>query len=75
MMTGLEIEPAPPESATDMLGAIVATVLATGAEESDIALMLDSDLYVEGEACSLSFMLVPSRGGIGDVLAGLGLAG
>ncbi len=75
MMTGLEIEPAPPESATDMLGAIVATVLATGAEESDIALMLDSDLYVEGEACSLSFMLVPSRGGIGHVLAGLGLAG
>ena len=75
MMTGLEIEPAPPESATDMLGAIVATVLATGAAESDIALMLDSDLYVEGEACSLSFMLVPSRDGIGRVLAGLGLAG
>ena len=29
MMTGLEIEPSPPESATDMLGAIVATVLAS----------------------------------------------
>ncbi len=74
MMTGLEIEPSPPESATDMLGAIVATVLASGAEETDIALFLDSDLFVEGEACSLSFMLVPSRDGIGQVLAGLGLA-
>jgi len=74
MMTGLEIEPAPPESATDMLGAIVATVLATGAEETDVALMLDSDLIVEGAECSLQFMLVPSRNGIGHVLAGLGLA-
>jgi chemotaxis protein CheC len=74
MMAGLEIEPAPPESATDMLGAIVATVLATGAEETDVALVLDSDLIVEDAECSFQFMLVPSRNGIGHVLAGLGLA-
>jgi chemotaxis protein CheC len=53
----------------------VSTVLATGAEETDVALMLDSDLIVEGTECSLSFMLVPSRDGVGELLSRLGLAG
>jgi len=75
MMTGLGLEPRPPQTVTDMLGAIVASVLATGAESSDVALVLDSDLIVEGTQCSLSFMLVPSRNGVGEVLAGLGLVG
>jgi len=75
VMTGLELDPSPPETATDMLGAIVATVLANGAEESDVAFVLDSNLDVEGAECSLSFMLVPDRVGVGEVLAGLGLAG
>jgi chemotaxis protein CheC len=75
MMTGLELEPRPPQTITDMLGAIVASVLATGAESSDVALVLDSDLFVEGTECSLSFMLVPSKNGVGEVLAGLGLVG
>ena len=60
-MTGLEMEPEPPQSATDMLGAIVATVLAGRADADDIALVLDSDLTVEGEDCSISFLLVPSH--------------
>jgi chemotaxis protein CheC len=72
-MTGLHLEPKPPETATDMIGAIVSTVLATGAESTDVALMLDSDLMVEGTECSLSFMLVPSRNGVGELLARLGL--
>ena len=75
MMTGLDLEPSPPESVTDMLGAIVSTVLATGAEETDVALVLDSNLIVEGAECSLSFMLIPSRTGVGEVFAGLGLNG
>ena len=44
----------------DMLGAIVASVLAGRAARRDIALVLDSDLKVEGEDCSMSFLLVPS---------------
>lgn len=75
MMTNLTLEPRPPQTITDMLGAIVSSVLATGAEASDVALVLDSDLYVEGTECSLSFMLVPSKNGVGEVLAGLGLVG
>jgi chemotaxis protein CheC len=60
-------------AATDMLAAIVATVLAGRAQGDDIALVLDSDLVVEGEDCSVSFLLVPSRGGVEELLARLGL--
>ena len=72
-MTGLDIEPEPPVSATDMLAAIVATVLAGRAEGDDIALVLDSNLVVEGEDCAISFLLVPSRGGVEQLLTRLGL--
>jgi chemotaxis protein CheC len=73
MMTGLALEPRPPQAVSDMLGAIVASVLATSAAETDIALMLDSDLIVEGTECSLSFMLVPSRAGVTEIFSRLGL--
>jgi chemotaxis protein CheC len=72
-MVGLEMEPEPPLSATDMLGALVATVLAGRAGADDIALVLDSDLRVEGEDCSISFLLVPSSGGVNELLTRLGL--
>ncbi len=72
-MTGLTLEPTPPHVATDMLGAIVATVLAAEAAASDVALLLDSDLQVEGEPCSLSFMLLPEPGGVRELLTRLGL--
>jgi chemotaxis protein CheC len=72
-MTGIEIEPTPPATATDMLGAIVQTVLAGQAHAGDIALMLDSELAVEGSDCSISFMLVPTQDGVGELLERLGL--
>jgi chemotaxis protein CheC len=72
-MTGLTLEPEPPQSATDMLAAIVATVLAGRATGDDIALVLDSDLTVEGEDCSISCLLVPSSGGVQELLTRLGL--
>ena len=72
-MTGLDLEPEPPLSATDMLAAIVTTVLAGRAAGDDIALVLDSDLQVAGEDCSISFLLVPSHGGVQELLTRLGL--
>ena len=72
-MTGMAIEPTPPATTTDMLGAVVATVLAAQADTSDVALMLDSQLKVEGEDCSVAFMLVPSQAGVGELLSRLGL--
>jgi chemotaxis protein CheC len=73
-MTGMDIEPTPPATATDMLGALVATVLATHAHAGDVALMLDSNLVVEGDDCSVSFLLVPDQGGVETLLSRLGLS-
>ena len=72
-MTGMELEPTPPAAATDMLGAIVQTVLAERAGAGDIALLLDSDLVVEDSDASVSFLLVPDQGGVEQLLARLGL--
>ena len=72
-MTGMALEPTPPAAATDMLGAIVETVLAERAGSADAALLLDSDLVVEGEDCSVSFLLVPDAGGVELMLGRLGL--
>jgi chemotaxis protein CheC len=74
-MTGLAMEPRPPEAASDLLAAIVATVLSVNAASSSLALLLDSALTVEGEECSFSFMLVPTAEGVDDLLARLGVGG
>jgi len=72
-MTGLELDLTPPQTVTDMLAAIVATVLASRASETDTALILDSELRVEGEECSLSFLLLPEPGGVGEILVRMGV--
>lgn len=72
-MTGQELLPCPPHLTTDMLGAIVASLLAQTAGTTDLALVLDSELDVAGDACALKFLLLPTAGGIGELLAPLGL--
>ena len=72
-MTGMALEPTPPGVATDMLGAIVQTVLAERADGGDAALLLDSELMVEQTDCSVSFLLMPDQGGVDRLLARLGL--
>lgn len=72
-MTGLALEPRPPETTADMLAAIVATVLASIAHSKEVAFLLDSSLVIEGEACSFQFMLVPSQEGVIELLSRLGL--
>jgi chemotaxis protein CheC len=73
-MTGLSLLPAPPAVITDLLGAIVASVLAATAGHGDIALVLDSELDITGEPCAISFMLLPNEGGAAELLAPLGLS-
>lgn len=72
-MVGMEMEPAPPQVVADMLGAIVTSVLLASGEDIDQALILDSDLHVEEEECSLSFLLLPTAGGVEHLLGRLGL--
>jgi chemotaxis protein CheC len=71
--TGLALEPGPPQSASDMLGAVVSSVLAAGSASAGHALVLDSSLVVEGTDCSLSFMLVPSTISVHELFERLGL--
>jgi chemotaxis protein CheC len=74
-MTGLAMEPTPPSPVIDMLGAVVSTALTAHPTdgESDFALVLDTDLQVEGDDCGISFLLLPTAGGVHDMLARLGL--
>jgi len=72
-MTGLALEPQPPHVLHDMLGAVVASVLAATAGDLDLALVLDAELGVEEAACGLSFLLLPTSGGAAELLGRLGL--
>lgn len=72
-MTRLTFEPQPPHVVHDMLGAIVASALAETAGAIDVALVLDAELEIADVACSLAFLLLPTAGGVAELLAGLGL--
>lgn len=72
-MTGLALELQPPHVVYDMLGAVVASVLTETAGELDLALVMDAELAVEGAACGLSFLLLPTDAGVAELLGRLGL--
>jgi len=73
-MTGLSMLPSTPFVVTDMLGSIVASVLAQTVGHGDTALVLDSALDITGEPCAISFLLLPNADAANDLLAPLGLA-
>lgn len=72
-MASLAIEPRPPHVVTDMLGAIVASLLSQTVGETDSALVLDTGLAVADAECELSFLLLPTTGGIAELLGRLGV--
>jgi chemotaxis protein CheC len=73
-MTGLSLGPCPPQLTTDMLGAIVSSLALSQTESTGLVLVLDSELDVADEPCSISFVLLPGNGGVSDLLTPLGLA-
>jgi len=73
ILTNLHMEPHPPIAMADMLGAIVASVLAVTADDTDLALLLDSKMTVDGTACKFGFLYVPSGPGVALLLDRLGL--
>lgn len=72
-MLGLDMEPTPPQIREDMLGPILQTVLLGVSQDIDAALVLDSQLQVADEQCSLSFLLLPTSASIALALERLGL--
>jgi chemotaxis protein CheC len=73
-MTGLALEPGTPHLSTGAVGTVVSALIAQAAGHSDTVLMLDSEIDVSGEPCSISFMLLPDTAGVAALLAPLGLA-
>jgi chemotaxis protein CheC len=73
-LTGISLDPSPPECVSDMLGAIVATVLTAGVHSTDLALLLDSKMEIEGAACSFAFVFVPDAEGVIALLERLGVS-
>ncbi|MGE4426887.1 MAG: chemotaxis protein CheC [Solirubrobacteraceae bacterium] len=73
-MSGGASEPAPPVTMTDMRAALVSTALASGpAGAYDAAILVDCRLSVEGEACSLVFVLLAGADDIDRLLERIGL--
>jgi chemotaxis protein CheC len=71
-LTGLQIEPGPPQAVRDMLGAILATLMMEAVPDADTVLLLDSHMHIEGTPCEMSFMLLPNRDSVAELLARLG---
>lgn len=69
-LTGLALEPGPPEVRRGAPADLHALVCE---DAGGLALALDSGLTVEREACCLSLLLVPAAGGVDDLLMRLGV--
>ena len=73
-ITGLELAPGPPRLSTDGPAALFSGQAATPADSAELVLVLDSVLHVAELPCSISFLLLPTAGGVSELLAPLGLA-
>ncbi|MGC9220627.1 MAG: chemotaxis protein CheC [Solirubrobacteraceae bacterium] len=73
-MTGVGMEPSTPFVQTDLLGAIVASLLAQTAGSEESGLLINTRLDITDESCTITFLLLPEEGGVHDLLAPLGLA-
>ena len=72
-ITGLELTPCPPRLRTDGPKAIFSS-LVQRSRSGERVLVLDSVLNVAELPCSISFLLLPTAGGVSELLAPLGLA-
>jgi chemotaxis protein CheC len=66
-LTGLALEPAPPERVRDMLRAVLSSAVLVDVQEEHV-LVLHSTLAVAGQQCSPTFLFVPTRGSVYDIL-------
>lgn len=72
-MTCMTHEPGPPVVATERVGTLLASAMAPGRDGSSVALVLDTNLRVEGERCDFTFVLLPTAAGVGELLMRLGV--
>jgi chemotaxis protein CheC len=63
-LTGLVLEPAPPQLLSD----------APDLGDAEVALFIDTELRVEGEACGMTFLFTPGADATAQLLTALGVA-
>jgi chemotaxis protein CheC len=71
--TNLDLEPAVPMLAVDMLGAVVDGVLAMAVADADQVLFLTTSIRIEDAYCDFAFLYVPAEGSVATLLGALGL--
>jgi chemotaxis protein CheC len=69
-LTGLALEPEPPERVRDMLRATLASAVLPVLEDDQV-IVLESTLWVARQECSPTFLLVPTKGSVDDILVRL----
>jgi chemotaxis protein CheC len=72
-LTGVPLEPEPPQIEIDLLGHVVERRLTGGAQPNDPAILMRSMLTVESSDASFSFLFVPQIGGVDRLLTSLGV--
>jgi chemotaxis protein CheC len=71
-MTGMELEPEPPEIEVDLLGSLVQRSLA-GADPSDPTVLMRSVMTIEASDAKFAFLFVPRLGAVESLLEHLGV--
>jgi chemotaxis protein CheC len=66
-LTGLALEPEPPERVRDMLRAVLTSAVLVEVQDDQV-LVLESTLVVAAQECSPTFLLVPTKGSVDDIL-------
>ena len=72
-MTGVPLEPEPPQIEIDLLGHVVERRLTGGARPDDPAILMRSKLTIESSDASFSFLFVPQIGAVDKLLTSLGV--
>jgi chemotaxis protein CheC len=72
-MTGLALEPEPPQLTRDLPAAVVHSAIVERLGAAERVLFIDTELRVEGESCALSFLFVPGAAAAAELLSRLGV--
>lgn len=69
---GLTFEPEPPEVSEGMLGAVLSTVLAMSTVVTNFAVLVDTQLKVEKNDCTVRFLFIPSDTSVDALISNIG---
>ena len=72
-LTGLALEPEPPQLTHDFPTAVLHCAVVDRLGDAELVLFIDTELRIEGESCALSFLFVPGAAAAAELLFRLGV--